>query len=63
MSCFDKKIEPIKNKNGINTVISTIELEDKFKEFLNKNSIPKNRLINIHIHKNFLDLNQNINIR
>jgi iron only hydrogenase large subunit-like protein len=60
MSCFDKKIEPIKNKNGINTVISTIELEDKFKEFLNKKSIPKNRLINIHILKNFLDLNQNI---
>ena len=60
MSCFDKKIEPIKNKNGINTVISTIELEDKFKEFLNKKSIPNNRLINIHILKNFLDLNQNI---
>ena len=39
MSCFDKKIEPIKNKNGINTVISTIELEDKFKEFLNKKLI------------------------
>ena len=60
MSCFDKKIEPIKNKNGINTVISTIELEEKFKEFLNQKYSPKNRLINIYILKNYLDLNQSI---
>ena len=42
MSCFDKKIEPIKNKNCINTVISTIELEEKFKTLLtNKAQILK----------------------
>ena len=60
MSCFDKKIEPIKNKNIINTVISTIELEDKFKEFLTKNQITKNRLINIQILNKFLDKNQGL---
>ena len=60
MSCFDKKIEPIKNKIGINTVISTIELEEKFKEFLSKNYIPKNRIINIEIMKKYLDLNKSI---
>ena len=60
MSCFDKKIEPIKNKTGINTVISTIELEEKFKEFLSKNYIPKNRIINIEIMKKYLDLNKSI---
>ena len=60
MSCFDEKIEPIKNKIGINTVISTIELEEKFKEFLSKNYIPKNRIINIEIMKKYLDINKSI---
>ena len=51
MSCFDKKIEPIKNKTGINTVISTIELEEKFKEFLNKEYAIKNRIIKLNALK------------
>ena len=61
MSCFDKKIEPIKNKNCINTVISTIELEEKFKTLLtNKYVVTKNRLINIEILKKIIDINKNI---
>ena len=60
MSCFDKKIEPIKNKNIINSVISTIELEQKFKEFLTLKNISKNRIINIEILKKFLDLNKEV---
>ena len=55
MSCFDKKIEPIKFKTGINIVISTIELEEKFKNYLNNNNnIIKNRIIDINILKNYL---------
>ena len=60
MSCFDKKIEPIKYKTGINTVISTIELEEKFKSFLlNQNNI-KNRIISIQLLKKSLDILKNI---
>ena len=60
MSCFDKKIEPIKNKTGINTVISTIELEEKFKEFLSKEYAIKNRIIKLNALKQILDMNKGI---
>ena len=62
MSCFDKKIEPIKYKTGINTVVSTIELEENFKNYLNnnKNTI-SNKIIDINILKKFLSEESNIN--
>ena len=61
MSCFDKKIEPIKYKTGINTVISTIELEEKFKIYLsNQNNIIKNKIIDINILNNYLKTEKNI---
>ena len=48
MPCFDKKIEPIKYNTGINSVISTIELEEKFEEKLkNEKSEAHNKIINI----------------
>ena len=60
MSCFDKKIEPVKNKTGINTVISTIELEEKFKEALNKEYTNKNKIINLKSLKTILYMNKSI---
>jgi iron only hydrogenase large subunit-like protein len=55
MSCFDKKIEPIRYKTGINTVISTIELEEKFKYYLNNQSNSNNnKIIDINILINCL---------
>ena len=60
MSCFDKKIEPIKYKTGINTVISTIELEEKFRDFLLKEYKIKNKFIKIQTLKKILDMNKNI---
>ena len=61
MSCFDKKIEPIKYKTGINTVISTIELEERFKNYLNnQNNIIANKIININILKNYLKEDKSI---
>ena len=56
LACFDKKIEPIKYKTDINTVISTIELGERFKNYMkekNTISIP-NKIININILKNCL---------
>jgi iron only hydrogenase large subunit-like protein len=71
MSCFDKKIEPIKYKTGINTVISTIELEERFKNFLSSQNITiKNKIIDIFSLKNCLqeikslkDLKELINLK
>ena len=71
MSCFDKKIEPIKYKTGINTVISTIELEERFKNYLSSQNIAiKNKIIDIFSLKNFLqeikrlkDLKELINLK
>ena len=71
MSCFDKKIEPIKYKTGINTVISTIELEERFKNYLSSQNITiKNKIIDIFSLKNFLqeikslkDLKELINLK
>ena len=61
MSCFDKKIEPIRYKTGINTVISTIELEERFKNYLNnQNNIIKNKILDINILKNNLNNEKNI---
>ena len=63
ISDIDKKIEPIKSKScGINNVMSTIELEEKFKNFLNSNdnNINNNKIINIFILKKILSLNNNI---
>lgn len=65
MSCFDKKIEPIKSKNsGINNVISSIELEEKFKNFLdgNNNIIQgiKNKIINLSLFKKIISMNNDI---
>lgn len=61
MPCYDKKIEAIKHKKGINTVISTIELEDSFKNYLsNKNISLKNKIIDIYTLKNNLKLAKNI---
>jgi iron only hydrogenase large subunit-like protein len=55
MSCFHKKIEPIRYKTGINTVISTIELEEKFKYYLNNQSNSNNnKIIDINILINCL---------
>ena len=57
MSCFDKKIEPIRYKTGINTVVSTIELEEKFRNYLNtknSNNTINNKIIDINILKKFL---------
>ena len=62
MSCFDKKIEPIKYKTGINTVISTIELEERFTNYMkekNLSSIP-NKIININLLKNCLKEAKNL---
>ena len=71
MSCFDKKIEPIKYKTGINTVISTIELEERFKNYLSSQNITiKNKIIDIFSLKNVLqeikslkDLKELINLK
>ena len=60
MPCFDKKIEPVKNKTEINSVISTIELEEKFKEALTKECIIKNKIIQLKTLKKILDMNKNI---
>ena len=60
MSCFDKKIEPIKYKTGINTVISTIELEQKFKSFLISGYNIKNKIITMQLLKKSLDILKNI---
>ena len=60
MSCFDKKIEPIKYKTGINTVISSIELEEKFKTFLMNEYNTKNKIISIQILDKSLDILKNI---
>ena len=60
MPCFDKKIEPIKNKNCINSVISTIELEEKFKIYITKEYKLKNRIINLQLLKNILYTNQSM---
>ena len=60
MPCFDKKIEPVKNKTEINTVISTIELEEKFKEALTKEYIIKNKIIKLKTLKKILDMNKSI---
>ena len=62
MSCFDKKIEPIRYKTGINTVISTIELEEKFKYYLNNqnNTIINNKIIDINILQNCLKENKSM---
>ena len=55
MPCFDKKIEPIKYKTGIDTVISTIELEERFIAYLsNINNSFKNKIIDIFLLKRFL---------
>ena len=62
MPCFDKKIEPIKYKTGINTVISTIELEERFKNYLSNknNNIQNNKIINIYTLKKYLKEEKNL---
>lgn len=62
MPCFDKKIEPIKYKTGINTVVSTIELEEKFKNYLknSNNNIFNNRIIDIYLLKKYLAKDKSI---